>query len=287
MDTSKAKVTCLAFSGGGTKGLAYIGVLKALEESGLVLGQITKISGTSIGALFGLLVALKYNSTELASLFLEMDMNRFRDISVMNLVDSFGLDSGKKLEKLIQLLLRNKGFADSVTFKQLHDVIPVRFYCVVTNLNDMSPMVLSNDTYPDLPVSTAVKMSMSIPLLFCHSTLTNNKGNECIVVDGGLTCNFPIHLFHDELRESVIGFYLVSDETKVDLKDAGIDTYIAQNLACLSRRLEESEIKKYTESGYNVIQIKTQGSSTNFHLSMQEKIQLIHEGYSVTLKGLN
>lgn len=286
--TPQSHVTCLAFSGGGTKGLAYIGALKALEEYGINAKQLRQISGTSIGAFFGLLVLLQYTSTELESLFLELDMNRFRDISVMNLVDNFGLDSGKKLEKLIQLLLRNKGFADGVTFKQLHDIIPVKFHCTVTNLNEMCPLILSNDTYPDLKVCSAVKMSMAIPLLFCHSTLMMpGSTSEITVVDGGLTSNFPIDIFSSEPKESVFGFYLGNSKAAPLTEPFEMDTFIAQNLACLSRRLEVTEIKRHIDSGYNFVQIDTKVSSTNFHLSRQEKVQLIADGYNSTQTHLN
>ena len=54
----------LVFSGGGAKGFAYIGVLKALEEFKLTK-NIKKIIGVSIGSMFGTLLSLGFNSKEL------------------------------------------------------------------------------------------------------------------------------------------------------------------------------------------------------------------------------
>lgn len=66
----------LVFQGGGGKGVAYSGVLKALEEKGLlplIPGKengIKGIAGTSAGAITALLVALGYNSKEINDNFL-------------------------------------------------------------------------------------------------------------------------------------------------------------------------------------------------------------------------
>ncbi len=59
-----------AFSGGGAKGIAHIGMLKVLEEAGL---HPDFISGTSIGALVGGLYAMGYNAVEIESLCVNTD----------------------------------------------------------------------------------------------------------------------------------------------------------------------------------------------------------------------
>jgi NTE family protein len=59
-----------AFSGGGARGFAHIGVLKVLEEEGL---KPNCISGSSIGAIIGALYAMGYTPTEIEQLCLGMD----------------------------------------------------------------------------------------------------------------------------------------------------------------------------------------------------------------------
>lgn len=56
----------LVLSGGGAKGLAHIGVIKALEENGI---PIDYIAGTSMGAIVGGLYAIGYSPAEMDSLF--------------------------------------------------------------------------------------------------------------------------------------------------------------------------------------------------------------------------
>ena len=62
----------LVLSGGGAKGLAHIGVLKVIEESGV---KIDYIGGTSMGAIIGALYASGYSATELDSIFRKTDLN--------------------------------------------------------------------------------------------------------------------------------------------------------------------------------------------------------------------
>ncbi|MDN5517743.1 MAG: patatin-like phospholipase family protein, partial [Pseudomonas sp.] len=60
----------LVLSGGAARGLAHIGVLKALEEQGI---RIDAIAGTSMGAIVGGLYAAGYSVAELERLALELD----------------------------------------------------------------------------------------------------------------------------------------------------------------------------------------------------------------------
>src|SRR5690606_29875739 len=62
----------LVLSGGGAKGFAHIGVLRALEEAGV---EISFIGGTSMGAIIGGLYATGYNATQIDSIFHATDFD--------------------------------------------------------------------------------------------------------------------------------------------------------------------------------------------------------------------
>ncbi len=68
----------LVFKGGGVKGLAYIGVMQALEEK-KVLGSLKRISGSSAGAINAVLVAFGYTSEEMSPFFLNKNFKEFLD----------------------------------------------------------------------------------------------------------------------------------------------------------------------------------------------------------------
>ena len=60
----------LVLSGGGAKGFAHVGVLKAIEKSGL---QIHYIGGTSMGAIVGGLYAAGYSANEIEKIITEIN----------------------------------------------------------------------------------------------------------------------------------------------------------------------------------------------------------------------
>ena len=97
----------LVFSGGGIKCISYIGVLKYLEENGL-LEHVTDIVGSSGGAIFAFMVTIGYNYIDLSNLILQLDFDDLKDIStdnILNFFKSFGIDTGDKLLYLINSMI--------------------------------------------------------------------------------------------------------------------------------------------------------------------------------------
>ena len=71
----------LVFEGGGVKGIAYGGALEALDKKG-VLSNITRVAGTSAGAINATLLALDYSSAEVSKIIAETDFKKFGDVMV-------------------------------------------------------------------------------------------------------------------------------------------------------------------------------------------------------------
>src|SRR3989442_5687820 len=69
-DPGKRPIIGLALSGGGARGLAHIGVLKALEELHV---RVDRVAGTAMGAVVGRLLACGYNASEIESILLAGD----------------------------------------------------------------------------------------------------------------------------------------------------------------------------------------------------------------------
>ena len=84
----------LVLSGGGAKGFAYIGALKALAEEGV---SIDYVVGTSIGALIGSLVCVGYTWKELETLAIDLDMDLYTDPRIETFHTHFGLMTGEKI----------------------------------------------------------------------------------------------------------------------------------------------------------------------------------------------
>ena len=70
----------LVFEGGGVKGIAYVGALQVLEAEGITK-QITRVGGTSAGAINALLMAADFSVNKTKKVLYEVDFNDFKDDS--------------------------------------------------------------------------------------------------------------------------------------------------------------------------------------------------------------
>lgn len=201
----------LVLSGGGAKGVAHIGVLKVLEEAGI---PIDYISGTSMGAIVGGLYAVGYDAKALDSMvrvqnwpfllsdrvvrnnlpFSEKETNEKYLISLpltQGKVFSMpaGFVSGQNIYNLFSEL--TVGYHDSIPF----NVLPIPFACVAANMVDGKEVVLNSGILP-----LAMRASMAIPGAFSPVLLDN-----MVLVDGGISNNFPVNVAKDMGAEITIG----------------------------------------------------------------------------------
>lgn len=201
----------IVLSGGGAKGVAHIGVLKVLEEAGI---PIDYISGTSMGAIVGGLYAVGYDAKSLDSMvrvqnwpfllsdkvsrfnlpFSEKETNEKYLLSVA-LAEGRGLSvpagfvSGQNIYNLFSEL--TVGYHDSISFKDL----PIPFACVSANMINGKEVVMDSGILP-----LAMRASMAIPGAFAPVIL-----DSMVLVDGGISNNFPVDVAKDMGAEITIG----------------------------------------------------------------------------------
>jgi len=186
----------LVFEGGGVKGIAYVGALEVLEEK-KVLKDVGRVGGASAGAINAVLLALEYTRKEMLDILLELDFRNFLDDSwgvlrdVNRLVDKFGWFKGDYFEEWIQKRIVAKGQPADITFAQLKASGHMGLYLIGTNLSTGYEEVFSAERTPNMDVSKAVRMSMSIPLFF--AAVRSRRGD--VYVDGGVLDNYPVKLF--------------------------------------------------------------------------------------------
>lgn len=206
----------VVLSGGGAKGMAHVGVLKAIEESGI---PIDYIAGTSMGAIVGGLYAMGYTPAQLDTLLRSQDWDSLlsdkpmrselspgqREMSESYIL-SIPLSSEKKsdLSGLVRgvnlgnyLAQLTVGMHDSISF----DSLPIPFACVATNLATGEEVVLREGI-----VSKAIRASMAIPGVF---TPVIREGKT--LVDGGLVNNFPVDVARRMGADIVIGSTVQSE----------------------------------------------------------------------------
>lgn len=183
----------LALGGGGAKGFAHIGVLKALEESNITINQL---AGTSMGAIVGVLYSSGLKADEILALLREEKVwNWFKiDILKGGLVN---LNGAK------ELLLKHIGHED---FSQLK----LPFSVTASNLNTGKVKVINKGTQ----LFEWVIASCSVPVAFTPVSI-----DEYTYVDGGIFMNLPAEPLMFEC-DTVIGSSVIIDKKSDTIKNA-------------------------------------------------------------------
>ena len=214
----------LVLSGGGAKGLAHIGVLKVLEEAGITPDYIT---GTSMGSIIGGLYALGYTADEISTINSNADWGQLLSdrISLNKIVMEekyeskryifripirnykfklpSGLIEGQQLEQFFSELMW------PLDITQDFNDFEIPFHCLSVDLITGETIELTSGD-----LSEAIRASMSIPSVFAPESI-----DSLLLVDGGLTRNFPVEEVKKMGADIVIGVYVGFDNnvTKEDL----------------------------------------------------------------------
>lgn len=216
----------LVLSGGGAKGLAHIGALKVIDSLNI---RIDYVAGTSMGAIIGSLYASGYSGKEIDSIFRDVDFDRIindelprasktfyeRDNSEKYAItlpfDRFkltlpsALSRGQNTLSLLSKLLLHVSHVDD--FSKL----PIPFFCIATNVETGSPVILDKGSLPQ-----AITASGAFPSLFQPVII-----DDQILIDGGVVNNYPIDELKAKGLDIIIGVDVQDDlATRDDLKSA-------------------------------------------------------------------
>ena len=190
----------LVFEGGGVKGIAYVGAMSILEKRG-ALSDITRVGGTSAGAINALVYALGYSLAEQNDILRSTDFKKFMDDSfgvirdIRRLAKYFGWHRGDFFTSWIGDLIKDKLGSAEASFTDLAAQGRPDLYVIGTNLSTGYAEVFSRERHADMPLATAVRISMSIPLFFAAVRF---GPREDVYVDGGVEMNYPVKLFDRE-----------------------------------------------------------------------------------------
>jgi len=214
---------CLVLSGGSEKGVAYVGILKFLEEMNII-PDIECIYGVSIGAIIAVLITIGYSYTELEYLVTRVNLGETLldgKMDLQNLFDKFGLLEPHKVVKLLHLLFDKKTGIPNITFGQHFAKYKKKIVINGSCVSNYECYYFSKDNYPDMPIIQAVRISISIPLLFEPC-----RFNDLLFVDGGVYDNFPIYKANQEYKmDDILGMLIVMENPgKHEIPD--IESYI-------------------------------------------------------------
>ena len=241
----------LALGGGGARGFAHIGVLRALEEMGI---KPDVISGTSAGSIIAALYADGYTPQHIIRLFSELDVKELVDVTIPR-------NSLLKMDKFIH-------FIDKRLHSKRIEDLKIPTYIVATDFDNGKSVAFDKG---DLAIRIAA--SCSIPIVFPPIAIDGIH-----YVDGGVMRNLPVTPIRD-LCDVVIGINvspMQHEQYENNLLSITNRAYnflscgnVFPDIALCDILIENEDI-----SGYNV-----------FDLDEQEKIEEL--GYQKAIEVLN
>jgi NTE family protein len=261
----------ICLSGGGIAGIAFIGALHYLSLNNFInLLLIKNFAGTSIGAIIAFLLALKYSIDEIYEFILTFNFKTLEiDYSLDNLFEYYGINNGIKFNHMFSNFIINKYKLDDITFKELYNITTNKLLIIGTNYSTKCEEIFSYDTTPDMSILLAVRISMSIPILF-----TPVFYNSYYYLDGALVNNFPLNHCN---KKSTLGLLLNPIHNK-NTNDNDIDI-ISLLKASIELIIGSTSKYKIEYNEINIIKIDTVFTNlVNYDFTTEQKKLLINNG---------
>lgn len=274
----------ICFAGGGIKGVAHIGALKALEEENI---KFDYIAGTSSGSIVACLYSVGYNSDEIYEIFKKYinKINYFEIKNIINLILGIlikrkiiitGLNSGKKIEKLINKECAKKEInnINQINKKLLIPCVnlktgDVHIFSSIKNRNrkEYSDNIIYEN---NINIGKAVRASCSYPGVFSPCIIEDNY-----MVDGGIRENVPWKELKECGAQKVISIVFqneIKEKNKIDMFDV-----ISGSMELLCRELSNYELN----GADYLLKIKTK----NIQLLDKTKLDYLYNLGYIETKG--
>ncbi|ORU94100.1 MAG: hypothetical protein A6F70_07615 [Cycloclasticus sp. symbiont of Bathymodiolus heckerae] len=231
----------LVLGGGGARGYAHIGVIRALEEQGI---PIDKVCGTSIGAIIASGIAVGYDSEGISQLC-KNHLKKLFDYTLPLL----SLIKGRRIEHEL-----NAAFGD-----QLIEDLVIPFFCISTNLTRAEQIVHTRGALKD-----ALRCSMSLPAMIPPVCKDGD-----LIVDGGLLNNLPI----DEMRKTAGGCNIIASDIspKLDLTNNAPFESDISGLKLFISRLNPFQKSIKTPGILHILERSITVAAVNYGVQVQEQ----------------
>jgi predicted acylesterase/phospholipase RssA len=271
------EITCLCFSGGGIKGFSFIGVLeKLVEHKKIDLNKIDMYVGTSAGSMISFFLILGFSIDEIKEFVITFNFSKLNgEIDCVNLLENFGINNGERMKLLFIKFLEIKFKLKDITFNELYNKTKKKLLIVGTNLTKGQEELFSVDTTPDMSVITAIRISISVPVIF-----TPVSYNNYLYVDGALVNNFPINYCP---KNNTFGIYVKNCNENFEIDS--IQSFIFKCLNVTSDTISEKNLNSDCKNIIKIINPKPE--FTKFDLTPEYKKDLIELGYKTANEYFN
>ena len=272
----------VSLAGGGIRGIAHVGVLKALEENNI---KVAAIAGTSAGSIIATLYAMGYSPYYIYLLFKRYarDIINIRSKPIINGITNFirnnkigiaGLSDGNEFEKIYDELARKKGFRliGDIKMPLLVSAVDIGESKEYIFTNCASRKNIKDNYITEIGIGRAVRASSSFPAIFCPCEYKNH-----IFMDGGVLNNLPT----EELKKVYTGKIIsVNFESDPVYNDYDIMNIIMKTLDIMGNKLSINSLKK---SDF-VLTVPTDGTG----LIDVDKMDICYKyGYEIAIKNID
>lgn len=275
----------LCLAGGGVKGAAHIGALKALEENKI---KIDYIGGTSSGSIVASLYAMGFTSDEIYKIFKKY-CKKIKYVAFINIIKLIlgliikrkiiidGLNNGKQIENLIGKMAKIKNI-ENISDIKMPLAIPSVNLCdgeVICFTSCTNRKSISDETIfvNDIEIGKAVRASCSYPVVFSPCDYENIK-----LVDGGIRENVPWKELKALGSDKVLS--IVFEETDNSNCEKDLIEVASRSISLLCRELSNYELN----SADYIIKIRSEKIGL---LDMSKIDELYELGYEQVKKDIN
>lgn len=271
----------IALSGGGIRGIAHAGVLKALEESKI---KIEAIGGTSSGALIAGLYVLGYSPEDIYHLFkiyakdiVGIGQNPIF-LRIYNVLrrENTGFRKRENIEELFNKLANDKGIKNISQITKMPISIPT------VDIKDGKEYIFTNyipnekNPYKkyigDISVGKALRATSSFPAVFCPCDFKEHK-----FLDGGALDNVPVIEVKKQGIEKVLAVNFKADDIT---KDSNYIDIAMRTIDLMGNKIAEENLK---QSDY-ILTIETDKVGL---LDIKKMDSCYQYGYNTTMKEIN
>lgn len=261
----------LCISGGGVKGLAFLGALYELEIQDKLI-HLEKISGTSIGAFIAIayLIGYRYDLKELINILFEYDLSTLKDIHVGNFFKRKSIMIGKKLELFFTDIIAKK-IDPNTTLEKLYNISKIELYVPVCCVETNSLEIFSHITHPSLTLVHLIRMATAIPFLLQPVEYRDKLYIDAAVVENTLVLSEKSFIICAESSSS--------NTIAVINNNNNNKSFFNYVLNVLKIVYESNKKEKNNDHEDQKIKVKVENVNvTSFNITKDQKFKLLHYG---------
>lgn len=268
-------INTLCISGGGIKGICVLGCIKNLIKNNIIsLNNIKNYYCCSIGSILSFLFIVGLSTKNICYIWKKLNLERYKlKFDFDKFIKNKGINNATNIMIILQTVLYKKTNKYDITFMELYKLYDIKLNIVVTNITLLKEELLSYDTTPNMSVMVAIRMSISLPIIFSPVLYKNNY-----YIDGGVINNFPIKYITTKNYIGIITqFYPVNS-------NLNIINIILRCFSIFQKISNEKNIKNYN----NIILLYYKGTKITEHsISNKNFDKLYRLGYNITQRWSN